>query len=378
MRPEPRVAVFSPNRDAPSETFIRAHIERLPLETVPIYGGGWQRRGARRPLWPVTRYPGWALGRLSASAGAAIYDRALAHRLRQFEVEVALAEYGMTGVEILGACRKARIPLVVHFHGFDASRADVIARYLREYQRMFAEASAIVAVSTPMRAQLIGWGAPEDKTHLNPYGADETRFAGASAGGVPSVFLAVGRFVAKKAPQLTVRAFRDVASIDPSARLIMVGDGPLLDPTRRLAQELGLGARVEFLGARSQEEVAALMRRARAFVQHSMTAPDGDSEGTPVSIIEAQMSGLPVISTRHAGIPEVVLQGETGFLVDEGDVQGMGRMMGMLAKEPGLAARLGEQARNRALARYTLGGHLERLADILRQAAAIMHCGRGG
>lgn len=377
MRPGPRVAVFSPNRDAPSETFIRAHIDRLPLETVPIYGGGWQRRDARRPLWPVTRFPGWALGRLSASAGAALYDRALAHRLRQFEVGVALAEYGMTGVEILGACGRARIPLVVHFHGFDASRKDVIAQYLSQYQRMFTVASAIVAVSTPMRDQLTAWGAPEDRTHLNPYGADETRFAGASAGEAPNVFLAVGRFVPKKAPHLTVRAFRDVASVDPSVRLIMVGDGPLLDPTRRLAQELGLGASVEFLGARDQEEVAALMRKARAFVQHSMTAPDGDSEGTPVSIIEAQMSGLPVISTRHAGIPEVVMHGETGFLVEEGDVQSMGRIMGMLARDPGLAARLGQQARNHALARYTLSRHLERLADILTHAAASVHCGRG-
>jgi glycosyltransferase involved in cell wall biosynthesis len=111
------------------------------------------------------------------------------------------------------------------------------------------------------------------------------------------------------------------------------------------------------------------MQRARAFVQHSVTAPDGDSEGTPVAIIEAQMSGLPVVSTRHAGIPDVVIDGETGFLVNEGDVAGMGRMMARLASQPALAARLGESARRRALAGYTLSRHLEQLAGILSAVA---------
>jgi glycosyltransferase involved in cell wall biosynthesis len=369
LRSRPRVAVFSPNKCAPSETFIRAHIERLPLETVPIYGGGWQRFGDRGPLWPMARFAGRVLGKVVPSATAALYDRALAGKLRALGIDVALAEYGMTGVEVLGACLAARIPLVVHFHGFDASSKPVIQRYLSGYRRMFAAASAVVAVSAPMRAQLIAWGAPEERTHLNSYGVDEARFVGAAPADAPALFVAVGRFVEKKAPQLTLRAFGQVLRVDPSARLIMVGEGPLLDPTRRLAAELGLQQSVEFPGAQHPEQISAFMQRARAFVQHSVTAPDGDSEGTPVAIIEAQMSGLPVVSTRHAGIPDVVIDGETGFLVNEGDVAGMGRMMARLASQPALAARLGESARRRALAGYTLSRHLEQLAGILSAVA---------
>jgi glycosyltransferase involved in cell wall biosynthesis len=312
---------------------------------------------------------GRALGKVVPSASAALYDRTLAGKLRGLGIDVALAEYGMTGVEVLGACLAARIPLVVHFHGFDASSKPVIQRYLSGYRRMFAAASAVVAVSAPMRAQLIAWGAPEERTHLNSYGVDEARFVGAAPADAPALFVAVGRFVEKKAPQLTLRAFGQVLRVDPSARLIMAGEGPLLDPTRRLAAELGLQESVEFPGAQHPEQISALMQRARAFVQHSVTAPDGDSEGTPVAIIEAQMSGLPVVSTRHAGIPDVVIDGETGFLVNEGDVAGMGRMMARLASQPALAARLGESARRRALAGYTLSRHLEQLAGILSAVA---------
>ena len=93
----------------------------------------------------------------------------------------------------------------------------------------------------------------------------------------------------------------------------------------------------------SEEE----MRRVRCFVQHSVEAASGDCEGTPVAIIEAGATGLPVVATRHGGIPDVVIEGETGFLVDEHDVDGMAHCMLRLAEDPALAGRLGEAARAR-------------------------------
>ena len=95
-----------------------------------------------------------------------------------------------------------------------------------------------------------------------------------------------------------------------------------------------------FTGVLQPFEVAALMRKARMFVQHSNVAPDGDSEGSPVAIMEAQLSGLPVVATFHAGIPEIVTQDVTGFLVDEGDVNGMANSMTKLVLDPGMASDL--------------------------------------
>jgi len=373
-RPRPRVAVFSPNQGAPSETFIRAHIERLPLETVPIYGGGWRRSDERGPLWPFLRFPGAALKRVFPPTGRALYARSLARVLHRTRIDVALAEYGITGAEILDACRLAGIPLVAYFYGFEAWRTSLVEQHLPAYRRLFAGAAAIVAVSDSIRRRLLDWGAPADKVHHIVCGADPERFAGAAPESAACHFVAVGRFTAKKAPQLTLRAFGAAAAVEPAARLSMVGDGPLLHATRRLAAELGLEDRVSFLGVRPPDEVARLFRAARAFVQHSVTAADGDREGTPVAILEAQMAGLPVVSTRHSGIPEIVVDGETGLLVDEGDAAAMGKAMTKLAQDPALAGRLGRNARARALNLYSLDGSLADLTHVLRRAASgVLH-----
>ena len=99
----------------------------------------------------------------------------------------------------------------------------------------------------------------------------------------------------------------------------LVGDGPLRGELESLAASLGLGARVSFAGWRSSAEVAGEMARADLLVAPSVTARDGDMEGLPIVIVEAMATGLPIVGTRHSGIPEVVEDGVTGRLVDEGD-----------------------------------------------------------
>jgi glycosyltransferase involved in cell wall biosynthesis len=115
------------------------------------------------------------------------------------------------------------------------------------------------------------------------------------------------------------------------------------------------------------------MRGAQAFVQHSVVAPDGDSEGTPVSVIEAGACGLPVVATRHGGIPDVVIDGETGLLVDEGDVAGMAERMQRLLKEPHTAGLLGKRAREHIQSHYSHTDSIEKLSRLLNSAAK---CGR--
>lgn len=150
----------------------------------------------------------------------------------------------------------------------------------------------------------------------------------------------------------------------------MVGDGPLLASARRLSASLGLDERISFLGFREPSAVAALLRTARAFVQHSVTAGDGDREGMPVAVIEAQMAGLPVIATRHSGITEVVADQVSGLLVEEGDVPGMGGALLQLAIHPERAGQLGREAQIRAQARFSRVACLRSLAAQLGRAYA--------
>ncbi len=369
-RGDVRLCVVAPYEPALSETFIRGHIERLPARTTLVYGYPLTE-GGRPVLSQARRVYHKARRKLSGGGIEREMTDAYTAAFRRASTEVVLAEYGDTGALVFEACRRLQVPLVVHFHGYDASVREVLEEHRETYPRMFREAAAVVAVSRAMRRKLASLGAPEEKLHYNPYGIDCARFGGADPSNSPPLFVAVGRFVEKKAPQLTLRAFHEVRREEPRARLRMIGDGPLLEECRALAAELGLSnGAVEFLGAQAHARVQDEMRAARCFVQHSIEAPNGDCEGTPVGILEAGASGLPVVSTRHAGIPDVVAEGETGFLVEERDVEGMAAHMKTLARDPKLAGRLGQNARRHIAENFSTERSDRKLWAIIETALA--------
>jgi glycosyltransferase involved in cell wall biosynthesis len=171
--------------------------------------------------------------------------------------------------------------------------------------------------------------------------------------------------VEKKAPELTIRACADVLAHFPEVRLDIIGDGPLAETCSRLIRELGAGERIRLVGVQSSDYVAKAMRQGSIFVQHSITSTNGDTEGMPVAIIEAMASGLPVVATRHSGIPEAVIDRETGILVDEGDVLGMTEAIAGLLSDPSRAKAMGEAGRQRVLAHFTQAQMRDRLRKIL-------------
>jgi glycosyltransferase involved in cell wall biosynthesis len=362
---QPSVAVVKGS--GPVETFILAHAQGLPARVTlihdfpprsdgrPILSQALLSRAARKVTRTLRRRE-WEWELTSA------YLRAF----RRARVDAVLAEFGQTGVTVSDACRRLRVPLVVHFHGADISKHDVLRTYGERYRTLFGEARAIVAVSRAMCRKLVAVGARADKVHLNPYGVDCRLFDGASPGTALPVLLAVGRFVEKKAPQMTIRAFAQVHRHRTDARLRMIGDGPLLDECRGLAAELGVAGAVTFLGAQTPDVIQQEMRGARAFVQHSIEASSGDAEGLPVAILEAGASGLPVVATRHAGIPDVVVEQQTGLLGDERDVDSMARAMHRLVDEPTLAARFGAEARRRVVQHFSMRRSLDRLWTIIQ------------
>jgi glycosyltransferase involved in cell wall biosynthesis len=323
-------------------------------------------RVARRDVlsWPRRAlYKGWRI-----FSGQEMDSVTLAYEevFRRYRPCAVLAEYGTAGVAVMAACRRAGIPLIVHFHGYDASMHDVLIEHADTYPQLFQQAMAIVVVSRAMERKLTALGASPGKLCYNPCGVDCGEFAGADPARAPATFLAVGRFTPKKAPHLTLEAFAKVRRLIPTAALRMIGDGPLTTECLRLAQALGIGQSVTFLGPQPPTVVRAELRRARCFVQHSVEAASGDSEGTPVAILEAGATGLPIVATRHAGIPDVVIDGETGFLVDEHDVDGMAQRMLRLAEDPVLAGRLGGAARARIEDRFSMERSIGELWRIIQ------------
>jgi colanic acid/amylovoran biosynthesis glycosyltransferase len=355
----------------PVETFVRAHADGLPARVTLIHDLPPQIHG--RPVLPQSlpsRACRKALRVLQRREWQWEITSAYLKVFRRTRPRAVLAEFGQSGVVVLDACRRMALPLIVHFHGADISKHQVLRTYGEDYRILFREARAIVAVSTAMQQRLISLGAPREKVHCNPCGVDCGVFGSASPATAGPVFLAVGRFVEKKAPQLTILAFARVHQRRPDVRLRMIGDGPLLDACRDLARGLGVAPAVTFLEAQPHGVIREEMRHARGFVQHSIEAPSGDSEGMPVAILEAGASGLPVVATRHAGIPDAVIEGTTGVLVDEHDVDGMAERMLRLIDDPALAARLGQAARDHVRASFSMERSLGRLWAIIERCIA--------
>jgi glycosyltransferase involved in cell wall biosynthesis len=376
-----RLCIVLPGPVGASETFIRAHLERLPQPVLQLHGqgmdlaGGGQslrpacdsRKRSRGEIW-LDLLPRFAEFRLRRRLFPAPTDVDIAADfLIRNRVGVVLAEYGTTGAFITPACRAANVPLVVHFHGFDASRRGTLLEFEERYQTMFAYASRIIAVSEAMRTKLSALGCPAEKlvvTRCGPHPA----FAEIQPNYASNNIVAVGRLVEKKAPHLLLLAFQRALQTRPELSLRMTGDGPLAGVCDDLAQGLGIGKSVRFEGTVSPDEVRAGMAGSFMFVQHSVTAGDGDCEGTPVAVVEAGAAGLPVVATRHAGIMDVVVPGETGLLVEERDVEGMARAMVSLAVDRNLVKRMGEAARRHIHAHFTMEHHIEAVHAALQSA----------
>ena len=367
-----RVLVLAPTARAASETFIRANLNGLSLDLTAYFGDDFPLHAPWRLAYSSAILLSKLFTRLHwlrlAGLPAACVVFAL---IRRHQPEVVMVEFGFEAVRVMEACAWSGIPLVVHFRGSDASAQHRLGLLKKRYRRLLSLASGVIVKSRPMADTLLALGAPADRLLISPSGANASLFQGSAPAKAPPVLLAVGRFVAKKGPLETLRAFgllfRDPVLAASKPQLWMVGDGPLLASARSLVIELGLQERVRFLGVCSQVRVAELMRQVRGFVQHSMVAPDGDSEGSPVAVMEAQLSGLPVVATRHAGIPEVVLENQTGLLVDEGDESAMAQAMSLLLLDPDLASRLGDGGRRRIKERFTIEHHLRQVEQLLRQ-----------
>ena len=365
-----KIAITTQSADIYSETFIRAHRDFLKGQVYFYHGG------------PIPQYLGdfplqirhlllksiyWRFKRLINMKVLTVEEYKFYISLKKNNPTVVLAEYGPMAVAILPLVQILRIPLVVHFHGYDASKKEFLDLYANDYKKDFNYASTIISVSDVMTQKLIALGCPEIKIIKNCCGPND-QFFNLKPEYKQPILLSVGRFVEKKAPHFAILAFNEALKKFPCAKLRMAGDGILKPVCHDLVKYLQIEGHVTFLGVLSPEEIMEEMENALVYVQHSKTAADGDMEGTPVGILEAQASALPVISTYHAGIPEVVVHGETGFLVNEGDVSGMAHFMIKILESQSEAKRLGDAGRKRVRDFFTMDKHISTLQRVLLEA----------
>lgn len=381
---EPRVLVFAPTRRSQTETFVRANLARMPLPQIAYFGDEF----GFGPGLPLRRRPGqWAYGcavlfsKISTRLGwqklSTVLPSLVAWGLvRVHQPDVLLAEFGFHAVRMMDAARWSGLPLVVHFRGSDAS-ADRRLRPLAErYRYLMALAQGFIVKSRPMREVLLGFGASPDRITISPSGADGNLFVDAAPAVAPPTVLFVGRLVEKKGPLDALEAFARARQCSvEQARLIVVGDGPLRAALVARVEALRLQEHVQLLGLQPPERIAQLMQQSRCLLLPSRVASDGDAEGCPVALLEAQVAGLPVVSTRHAGIPEVVQDGTTALLAEEGDVEALAAALVRLLSNPDLAGRMGRSASAFARERFTVQQHTRAVSDVLKRVVILQRRG---
>lgn len=352
---QPNIAIVSANKNKYTETFIRQHETMLKEEGYYLhrfYGGYLPTMEVKKgPLLysnqTLQKWQDWISSFFDTEKDTHL-RKAFVSYLINNNINLVIAEFGQSGAEISDLCQEAGVPLLVVFYGYDAHHQQVVAAYQLKYKKMFNYASKIIGVSKDIVATVEKLGAPKEKVMYLPCAIDLKKFKYHDHSQNAPIFLAVGRFSETKSPHLTILAFNEVLKEIPDAKLIFIGKdggGELFEACHILVKALQIETNVVFKGIATPEEVFEHMKLARVFVQHSVTTPiNRDKEGTPVAIMEAMATGLPVVSTRHAGIEEVITSGENGFLVMEYDYLDMAKMMISLGKNDQLTHQIGLNA----------------------------------
>jgi colanic acid/amylovoran biosynthesis glycosyltransferase len=285
------------------------------------------------------------------------------------------AHFGRGGALALPIARALGIPLVVTFHGADATKETHYRRRLvpRIYRRRLAalqqEAALFVCVSEFVRDRLLARGFPPDKLEVIYQGVEPGIENTAEPEAVEGPYvLFVGRFVEKKGVSNLIEAMRLLEAQGSGVRLVLIGDGPLSGALKERARGL---RHVRFLGWLPNPEVRRWMRGALALCVPSVTAREGDSEGLPTVIFEAMAEAVPVVGSDHAGIAEAVLHDRTGLIVAEADPPALAAALARLVEHPELRRRLGTAARAAAAERFSAPRQSRRLEAALLRVAGL-------
>lgn len=367
------IAVFNQNHNKYTETFVQGHLDALPFHTIgfhgwpsPMHVGEMESLLSANKFLQKAKYLLWKLTNKNVTQKE---NELIANRLIDEKASVILAEFGTMGNRMVEVSKMTGIPLVVTFYGYDAWHKKVLEE--QDYSNLFQHVSKVIGVSQDICTQLIQLGCPKEKVVYIPCYVNTELFKRVDRDFSAPNILSVGRFTNTKAPQLTILAFNEVLKSIPDATLTMIGaddDNASFEASTSLLKALDIEDKVKLKGVCTPEEVYQCMSDASIFVQHSVTTPiNRDKEGTPVAIMEALATGLPVVSTKHAGIQEIIQTGVNGILVNEFDYQSMAsEMVDLLNNKEKLQA-ISSAAVNSIRNSENIQNHNSKMEEVLLQ-----------
>ena len=282
-----------------------------------------------------------------------------------FDARVVHIYFGHVAVQLLPFIRASPRPVVVSFHGADAGVDSGKPAHRAALQEVLQRATLVLARSEALLEDLAALGCPPDKLRLHrtgiPLGSWPFTERTAPAPDGEWRFLQACRLVEKKGLSTSLEAFATIHKKRPAARLIIAGDGPLLEALRSQAAVLGISDRVDFPGFLDQEALRKEVLASHVFIHPSITGADGNREGVPNAMLEAMATGSPVLATRHGGIPEAVTEGKSGFLVSEGDTSSLAAKILEITADPEGYQKMAKAAYEEVLSKFEQSAQCARL-----------------
>lgn len=259
--------------------------------------------------------------------------------------------------------------LITSFRGYD------ISGYVQErgddvYNQLFETGDFFLTNCEYFKRRLLKLGCNENKLVVHGSGIDCSRFLFTPRRPQPDEPIRIattGRLVEKKGIEYSIRAIAELADITQNVEYNIIGDGPLREELQQLIQELNLGDKVKLLGWKQQQELIEILNNSHIFIAACVTGKDGNQDAPVNTLKEAMAMGMPVIGTLHGGIPELILDGISGFLVPERDVNAIAEKLGYLIKHPEVWPEMGRAGRAYVEEYYDTNKLNDELVEIYRQ-----------
>jgi len=288
---------------------------------------------------------------------------------RKKEYDIIHCHFGQNGILISNLKSMGmNIKFFTVFHGWDMSS---IFRVLGEniYDRLFNNGDKFLPVSDFWKKVLIKKGCPEEKILVHHMGINPDDFTFKERNENPdktTTILTVGRLTEKKGHEYSIRAIAKCLKNGKKIRYIIAGDGPLRKSLEDLVSKCGISDSVEFTGSLEKDKILKMYMDSDLFVLSSITTDIGETEGLPMVIMEAMATGIPVVSTYHTGIPEIIKDGVSGYLVNEKDVKSLSKKIMKLISSPGDQALFGKNGRDIVLNDFNINKLNRKLEKILK------------
>lgn len=298
----------------------------------------------------------------------------LANLLERRGADLMHIYFGHTGVHLLPFIECWDKPCIVSFHGADVMLKAENPDYAHKLKMVFQSVPIVLARSRSLEQRLISLGCPAEKIRINRTGIPLAQFPvrrrEAPLDGRWR-FLQACRLIPKKGLGTCLRAFAIFHRDNPRSELLIAGKGPLQPVLESLAQQLGIAESVHFTGFLPQPELLKLYHSCHIFLHPSEMPADENQEGIPNSILEAMATGMPVLATRHGGIPEAVEPGRCGALVEERDFRELAAEMAKMTRTEHTFAEMGVLASESVAVEFEQGQQIAQLEAHYREAVEI-------